>query len=196
MPGALPRLLAAFAALLLAGCSAGRNGPSPIRLPGPLYTLPVQERTVPAGQVISLRTLEGIAAEQAMPDRSFSALIVRDVLDANGKVLIPTGSQARLIVIAAPDGRLSLGLHSARVFGNTYTLVPADAPLSANTASRTAPGAGELDLGMPLGVLVDGKVGHGTEPLERGRLVVEGAAVQVPDNTLLLYRLLRPAVIH
>ena len=49
---------------------------------------------------------------------------------------------------------------------------------------------------MPLGALVDGAVGRGTAAVDRTRLVVEGPAVQVPDNTLLLYRLSRPAVIR
>ncbi len=116
-----------------------------------------------------------------MPGIGFSGLIVRDVVDSGGDLLIPHGSPADLLVLAARTGQLALGIHSVRVYGNTYLLRP---------AGGENPGAG-----MPLGTLVDGTVPGGAA-LPPPALTVEGTRIQVPANTLLIYRLERAAVIQ
>jgi hypothetical protein len=183
----IPRVALALAAVLLAGCPTRRVAPPPTPILGPLYARPAGERTIPAGQVVWLRTLEPVVAESALPDRSFSALVVRDILDTAGNLMVPHGSQARLTVMAEPAGRLTLAVHSVRVFGNTYITRPAAAP-------APSPEAGHP--GMPLGTLVDGTAGAGLAAVPRDELLVEGALIRVPDNTLLLYRLQQAALIE
>lgn len=184
MPGAVVRwAVAAAAVMLLAGCGPRRPPPRTRPIPGALYTRTAQERTLPAGQVLWIRVLEAIRAEKALPGIVFDALVVRDVVDGAGNLVIPTGAHAGLQVMAAPGGQLGLGLHSVRVYGNTYLVRPAS-------------GGGEWRPGMPLGTLLDGTIPDGTLPRPPPPLLVEGAAVQVPADALLVYRLEQPALIQ
>lgn len=183
MPGAFPRLILILTAMSLAGCSAGRrSGPPSIHNPAALYSRPAHQRTVPAGHIVWLRTLDPITAGAESQDRSFSALIVRDVIDGGGEVLIPNGAPVRLVVLRTPGGALALGMHSVRIYGNTYLLRPAE--------------GNDWHPGMPLGVLTDATAGAGTAPVPPDPLVVEGPALRVPGNSLLLYRLGSPAVLQ
>ncbi|HWQ52936.1 MAG TPA: hypothetical protein VN442_04575 [Bryobacteraceae bacterium] len=181
MPGAYPRLVLILTALSLAGCSSGRrHGPPPIPNPAALYARPANERTIPAGHVVWLRTLDPIMADTEVRDRSFSALIVRDVLDSGGEVLIPNGAPVRLVVLRSAGSGLALGMHSVRIYGNTYLIRPAK--------------GGDWRPGMPLGVLTDATAGTGMAPVPE--VVVEGPAIRVPGNSLLLYRLGGPALLQ
>ncbi len=177
------RLAIAASVVVLAGCAPRRPPPRAEPPPGALYTRPVHERTIAAGQVLWIRVLEPIAADSALPEIGFGALVVRDVVDGGGNLLIPNGAPARLQVMAAPGGQLALGIHSVRVYGNTYLLRPAG-------------GAADWRPGMPLGALIDGTVSDGMPARPPPPLVVEGASVRVPGNALLLYRLEQPAVIQ
>ena len=53
--------LAALPLLLGAGCVRERRGPRTAPPPGVLYTRPVEQRTIRAGQVLWIRVLEAIA---------------------------------------------------------------------------------------------------------------------------------------
>src|SRR5689334_506099 len=59
---------------------------------------------LPVGTSISVRTDEGIDGQNAAEGRTFQASIVQDVLDSTGKVVVPRGSPATLIVRRMSEG--------------------------------------------------------------------------------------------
>jgi hypothetical protein len=176
----------AILAGLLFGCARppGRF-PPPASLPGPLYTWPVTERTIPAGQPVFLRTTEPIVAESVLPKRTFSAIVVRDVLNRAGEVLIPAGSPVTLVVLASPGGELALGLHSITVRGNRY-LVRSSSLGPATNGPATAVAA-------PLGDVFDSTIGASRTPDNSADPIqVTGAEIRVPRGAVLVYRLTEP----
>src|SRR5579862_9576794 len=53
---------------------------------------------VPPGNVIGLRSQEDILAGPAAPAQTYRAVLVRDMINGNGNILVPAGSGAQLIV--------------------------------------------------------------------------------------------------
>jgi len=82
--------------------------------------------TLPSGRQISVRTDETIQTDTATQGRTYPASIQQDVLDASGKVAIPRGSRANLVVTRIDEGgrvssgNLMLDLDSVEVNGRRY----------------------------------------------------------------------------
>lgn len=159
-----------FCCGLLAGCIHRRRSEfQPTVLPGPVYTMPAEERTVRAGSIIALTSVDDIVVTRPQPDRFFDAVISRDVLNRSGTVLIANGSPASLVALGSRE--LELGLHSVMVNGDTYLL---------DAAGRTS---GSSHAEIPLGRLLDAVAPRPAQVSTRG------GRIQVPAGTLLTFEL-------
>ncbi|MDP9053986.1 MAG: hypothetical protein M3N93_06740 [Acidobacteriota bacterium] len=163
--------------------------------------------TVPAGAEVSIRTNEGIDARDAAQGRSYSAEVARDVRDTNGNIVVPRGSEARLIVRNIGN-QLALDLQSVNVNGRIYTL-DTDELERGNQGIGTNKRTGEFvgggaALGAVIGALAGGGKGAGIGALAGGaagvgaQIITKGDRVRVPAESILNFRLesplnLRPA---
>ena len=153
---------------------------------------------VPAGAEISIRTNEGIDAHDAAEGRSYSAQVARDVVDTNGRIVIPRGSDARLIV-RNTGNQMALDLQSVNVNGQRYTLDTDELDrgrqgLGENRRTGEFVGGGAA-LGAVIGALAGGGKGAGIGALAGGaagagaEVVTKGDRVRVPAETVLNFRL-------
>jgi hypothetical protein len=157
--------------------------------------------SVPAGTEIAIRANESINTRDTASGRTFAAQVDRDIVDANGQLLIPRGSDARLVVRRVGDNSLALDLQSISMNGQSYIVNTNNVVegtsrdgVGANrrTAEYTGGGAvlGTLlgaiaggGKGAAIGALAGGAVGAGTQTLTRGN------EVHVPAETVLTFRL-------
>jgi hypothetical protein len=158
--------------------------------------------TVPAGADVSIRTNEGIDARDASDGGSYSAQVARDVVDTNGNVVIPRGSDARLVVrnIGNQNGnQIALDLQSVNVNGQRYTLDTDELDrgkdgVGANRRTGEFVGGGAA-LGAVIGALAGGGKGAGIGALAGGgagagaEIVTKGDRVRVPAESVLNFRL-------
>jgi len=196
--------------------AANQSGYAPPPQPYPAQTpadVPPAQPTstyasLAAGTEIAVRTNEQIRTNHGDVGRRYTATIARDVLDANGNVVIPRGSDARLVVKDAGDGQVSLDLQSVFVNGNRYFLNTMDVRagnerdgLGANKRTGTYVGGGAVlgtllgavaggGRGAAIGALAGAAAGAGTEVLTRG------ADVRVPPETMLRFRLDQPVNLY
>ena len=170
-----------------------------------LATLAVaQVRTIGTGTSIAVRTNETIDVKNS-DGRVFSGAVNQDVMDANGNVAIPGGSNAELIVRKASSKDLTLDLESVTVNGQRYAVTANASRLSGGQRDgigknkRTAEFiGGGAALGAIIGAIAGGGkgaaigaaagagAGAGTQVLTRGK------AVKVPAESLLTFRLEQP----
>jgi hypothetical protein len=163
-----------------------------------------QTDTVPAGTEITVRTNDSIDAKNANDGRIYSAVVDRDVMDRSGRVAIPRGSSAELIVRNTSDRDLSLDLESVNVNGKRYIVSTTDEPVAVNESGkdgvgknkRTAKyvGGGAL-IGSVIGAIAGGGKGAaigaatGAGAGAVGQTVTKGRSVKVPSESLLTFRL-------
>ena len=160
---------------------------------------------VPAGTEIAVRTNETIDARDTSQGTSYSAQVDRDVVAGNGSVIIPRGSEARLVVRRVNGNTLALDLQSVRVSGRTYNVDTGDVQqngngregLGANKRTGEFVGGGAVlgtllgaiaggGKGAAIGALAGAGAGAGTQVLTRGD------HVRVPAESVLSFRLDRP----
>lgn len=163
---------------------------------------------LPAGTEIVVRTNESIRTNHGEVGRHFSATIDRDVRDANGNIVIPAGSEARMVVRDAGGGEVVLDLQSVFANGQRYFLNTTDIVaghdregLGSNRRTGEYVGGGAV-LGTLLGAIAGGgrgaaigavagaAAGAGTEVLTRG------ADIRVPAETRLRFRLDQPVSLY
>ncbi len=160
--------------------------------------------TLQAGTSITVRTNERISAHNN-DGRVFSGVVDQDVMDRNGNLVIPRGSNAELVVRGLSNRELSLDLESVTVNGQRFAVASSTADVSGNRKpgvganKRTGEyvGGGAL-LGTIIGAIAGGgrgaaigaaagaAAGAGTQVLTRGR------SVNVPSESLLTFRLEQP----
>jgi hypothetical protein len=118
---------ALFAAALLLPISAWAqsSGTSPVPTPA---ILTGQDSIIPVHTPITVRIKEPIMAATD-DNRMYSATVDRDVADTTGRVTIPKGSDAR-IMVQRTGTNLSLDLAAVTVDGQTYALIAGEAPQS------------------------------------------------------------------
>jgi hypothetical protein len=158
------------------------------------------------GTQISVRADERIDSSDASEGRTYTATISQDVMDENGRVAIPRGSQAALVIRRINEGgtfnngSFILDLDSVTVNGHRYLvstvdLKQADANgIGANKRTGEMVGGGAV-LGTLLGALAGGgkgaaigavagaAAGGGTQVLTKGH------DIRVPAETELTFRL-------
>ena len=159
---------------------------------------------IPSGTSLQIRTTETIDT-QTMDGRIFTGTVESDVRDTQGRVAIPRGATAELVVRRGPDDELVLDLDSVTVHGRRYGVDATrnrigggvdirNSGIGANRETARNVGGGAL-LGAILGAAIGGgdgaaagaaagaAVGAGAQILTKGR------RVNVPAETLLSYRL-------
>lgn len=164
---------------------------------------------LPAGTEIAVRTLETINAQGATPGTVYWASIDRDVIDPSGRVVIPRGADAEMVVRSVNRGRalsggeLALDLQSVWVNKHRYMVSTTDVErqnangIGANRRTGEYVGGGAV-LGTLLGALagggkgaaigaVAGAVGGGA-----AQVLTRGNEIRVPSETQLTFRLDQP----
>jgi hypothetical protein len=163
---------------------------------------------LPVGTSISVRTDETIDSGNAVEGRTFPAAIVQDILDGNGRVVIPQGSRATLIVRRATEGgtltsgSYVLDLDSIRVAGRRYVVNSTDVHagetgIGANRRTAEYVGGGAV-LGTLLGAIAGGGKGAaiggvaGAAAGGGAQVLTKGHEVRVPAESVLNFRLEQP----
>lgn len=165
--------------------------------------------TIPAGREIAVLTNQGIDSKDAHPGQTYSADIANDITDDNGRVVIPKGSPAELVLRDVKSGGVAgtneatLDLQSIKVGDRRYNVDTADVTQSsrqgigANKRTAEYVGGGTV-LGTLIGAAAGGgkgaaigaasgaAAGAGTQILTRGK------AVNVPAESTLRFRLEEP----
>jgi hypothetical protein len=121
------------------------------------------------GTVIPVRPTESIDVERK-DNRVYHGTVDQDVRGENGRLAIPRGSSAELIVRVAPDNDLILDLESVTVNGQRYGI-------------RTDPNRYESQRDNSLVGAIVGAINGGE---------ARGRAVRIPRNSIVTFRLERP----
>jgi len=130
-----------------------------------LATLAHAATSIPAGTAITVTIDQSISSKNAQAGQGVVATVAHDVT-VDGKVVIPKGSHAKLVVRSVQaSGRLStpaklwLRLKSVEVHGKTYTI-------ATSSSGKTMGGKGKRDAGFigggaGAGALIGGLAGGG-----------------------------------
>ena len=130
-----------------------------------LATLAHAATSIPAGTAITVTIDQSISSKNAQAGQGVVATVAHDVT-VDGRVVIPKGSHAKLVVSSAQaSGRLStpaklyLRLKSVEVHGKTYTI-------ATSSSGKTMGGKGKRDAGFigggaGAGALIGGLAGGG-----------------------------------
>lgn len=197
-------LLACAAGIITAtGCSHKTDSAS--RTAGPVTAATTTPGMVPPGTPIEVRTNEAIEADQTSAGHTYSANVTRAIMGADGKVLVPQGSPAELVIQGAEEGgpvtgdKVHLGLRSITVGGKPFEVETTTTTAGGQGGQRTARWVGG---GAALGTLVGAVAGGGTGAVvggavgaaggAAGRVLTKGDTVRVPAETVLTYRLDQP----
>lgn len=164
-----------------------------------------EQANVASGTQVQVRTDQAIDTKTAQADQVFPATVSQDVLDRNGNVVVPRGSQAELIVVPAGENsdEITLDLGSVTVNGQRY-IVNSEHTSAAASSERGGIGmnkrtgkyigggalAGTIigaiaggGKGAAIGALAGGAAGAGAQVLTRGK------QLNVPAETELTFRL-------
>jgi hypothetical protein len=164
---------------------------------------------IPAGTTLVVRANESISAEHAEQGRLYDAEITQDVVNAQGQVLVPRGSPAKLAVLNASSGgavgtsNLTLALAAIFTGGRNYTVETDIAErqgtqgLGANERTARNVGGGAA-LGALIGAIAGGGSGAaagaaiGAAAGGTAQVLTRGDAVRVPAETVLTFQLEEP----
>lgn len=168
---------------------------------------------VPDGTKVSARTEDAIDSTTAVEGQTYAAEITDDVLDANGDVVIPHGSNAQIVIRSASKGGrirgtsdLILDLQSISVEGKQYLVSTTDMRQSGKqglgTNKRTAEyTGGAAALGAIIGAIAGGGkgaaigAGAGAGGGAVTQVLTKGGAIRVPAETVLTFQLDKPVQI-
>ena len=168
---------------------------------------------LPRGTELAVRTAEAIDSSTAVVDQTFSAIVERDIFGEADKVIVPAGSHAVLVVRQISSGGATgspdmvLDMQSMTVSGRRYLVSTTDLKKDSGTGigtnkrtAETVGGGAALGTiigaiaggakGAAIGVLVGAAGGAGVEVLNKGK------DVRVPAETLLTFRLDKPATLQ
>ena len=165
---------------------------------------------VPAGTQVSVRTEDTIDSGKAAEGQTYAAEVTDDVLDANGDVVIPRGSNAQIVIRSASKGGrirgasdLVLDLQSISVEGQEYMVSTADLQekgrqgIGANKRTGEFTGGGAA-LGAIIGAIAGGGkgaaigAGAGAGGGALTQILTKGGSIKVPSETVLTFQLDRP----
>ncbi len=170
---------------------------------------PVHEwATLPPGTVVSVRTIQPIDANEAAEGRTFPATIAQDIRNPEGRVLIPRGSPATLVIRRVREGEIRsseivLALDSIQVGPHHYSAVSTPVKVSGKRGigknERTAKMVGGgAALGTLIGAIAGGVGGAAVGALAGAatgggiQVATRGPRVRVPAETVLNFRLEEP----
>jgi hypothetical protein len=168
---------------------------------------------IPQGTNIVVRTANSIQAGSESSGQLYPASIQESVYGSSGRVAIPAGTSAKLVVSnvrgggAVGSAELVLDLYSIDVQGEEYRVDSSSViennksgvGLNRRTAEMTGGGAG---LGALLGAVFGGGKGAGIGALAGAgggaltQLFTRGKQISVPAETVLTFRLEQTLVLH
>jgi hypothetical protein len=199
------------ATFLMVGCQAtsGTRDRAATVPAGPVSTASTSTTEIPAGTTLVIRAGETINADSASRAGQYRAEVAEDVVNANGRVLIPRGSQAMLTVLDASGGgvtgtsRLELALSSVNINGRMHSVQTdvseqrGNEGIGANERTARNVGGGAA-LGAVIGAIAGGGSGAavgaavGAAGGAAAQVLTRGDTVRVPAETLLTFRLDQP----
>jgi hypothetical protein len=159
--------------------------------------------TIPAGTQIKVRTDETIDLRDRSDGRIYRGSVAEDVIAPGGRISIPRGAKAELIVQNISDHDMAVDLESLTIEGRRY-MVAAEAynnsrrtGLGENKRTGKYVGGGALfgtivgaiaggGKGAAIGAVAGGAAGAGAQVLTKGQ------AIRVPAESLLSFRLEQP----
>lgn len=174
---------------------------------GPVVTSTSEPGVIPAGTAFTIRTNEAVTSEQ--PGKTYSAQVEQDIQDQSGRILVPKGSQAQLVVVQTTEAGTvgtpskELAIRSVTISGRTYPITTAgveqqgDAGLGSNRRTVEMVGGGAV-LGTLIGAAVGGGRGAaigaitGATGGAAAQVLTRGKEVKVPAETVLTFRLDQP----
>ncbi len=157
------------------------------------------------GTTVHVRTTDAID-QSTMDGRVYTGVVEEDVVDANGRVAIPRGATAELMVRKGENDDLYLDLDSITVSGQRYGVDASRHPVAtsgidvknsgigANEETAKHVGGGAI-LGTVIGAIAGGGKGAaigaatGAAAGAAVQILTHGKQVDVPAETLLTYRL-------
>jgi hypothetical protein len=165
---------------------------------------------LPAGTEISVRAEETIDSSKGSEGQTYAAEVTRDVLDADGAVVIPDGSNAKIVIKSASQGGrftgasdLVLDLRAVSVEGQEYLIGTSDLQkrgregVGANQRTAIFTGGGAA-IGAIIGAIAGGGKGaaigaaSGAGGGALTQVLTKGGSIKVPAETILTFKLDRP----
>lgn len=167
---------------------------------------------IPAGTTVSIRADENIDSKNAYIGQRYAADVAEDVTDSSGRVIIPRGSQAELVLhdangnynnngntSASNSNNLVIDLDSVTVNGqrmmtSTEDVQKSGTGIGANKKTGEYVGGGAL-LGAIIGAVAGGGKGAaigaavGAGAGAGGVILTKGHTVSVPAETVLKFKL-------
>ena len=162
------------------------------------------------GTEISVRTEETIDSAVAAQGQTYPAEVTRDVLDAEGAVVVPRGSNAVIVIRSASKGGrikgasdLLLDLASVSVDGQEYSLRTTGLSrrgrdgVGANKRTAEFSGGGAA-IGAIIGAIAGGGkgaaigAGSGAGAGALTQIITKGPAIRIPVESVLTFRLDAP----
>ncbi len=160
------------------------------------------------GTSVPVRTTQEINVAAA-DGQVFTGVVDQDVLDSNGRVAIPQGAAAEMVVRKVENNNLTVDLDSISVNGQRYAVVADQNPVGTsgslgagastigkNKKTATYVGGGAL-LGAIIGAATGGGKGAaigaatGAAAGAGVQIVTQGRKVNVPAESLVTFRLAR-----
>ena len=171
---------------------------------------PTATYELPSGTRISVRSNEAIDSARASEGQTFSAEVTDDVRNAEGKVLIPDGAHAQIVIRSAAAGGkfkgqadLILDLATVSVDGKQYAVSTRDVEekghqgLGKNKRTAEFVGGGAA-IGGVLGAIFGGGkgaaigAGAGAGGGVLAQAATKGGSIKVPAETILTFKLDAP----
>ena len=168
---------------------------------------------VPVGTKVSVRTDDAINSATATEGQTYAAEVTDDVLDANGDVVIPHGSNVQIVIRSASKGGrfrgasdLVLDLQSVSVEGQQYIVSTTDLQqsgkqgLGANKRTAEYTG-GAAAVGAIIGAIAGGGkgaaigAGAGAGGGALTQVLTKGGTIKVPSETVLTFQFDKPVKI-
>ncbi|HEV2194150.1 MAG TPA: hypothetical protein VGR55_01110 [Candidatus Acidoferrum sp.] len=165
---------------------------------------------VPDGTKVAVRTEDTIDSAKAAEGQTYAAEVADEVLDADGNVVIPRGSNAQIVIRSASKGGkirgasdLVLDLQSISVEGQEYTVSTVDlqqkgrSGVGANKRTAEMTGGGAA-LGAIIGAIAGGGkgaaigAGAGAGGGALTQVLTKGGSIKVPAETVLTFQLDKP----
>ena len=165
---------------------------------------------LPAGTKVAVRTEDTIDSAKAAEGQTYAAEVADGVLDENGDVVIPRGSNAQIVIRSASKGGrfhgasdLVLDLQSISVEGQEYLVSTTDVKqtgrqgVGANKRTAEMTGGGAA-LGAIIGAIAGGGkgaaigAGAGAGGGVLTQVLTKGGSIKVPSETVLTFQLDKP----
>ena len=172
--------------------------------------LSAQSDTVRAGREIAIRTSESIDARSPSDSRIYRGVVERDVRSEDGRIMIPSGSNAELILRNSTRDEVLLDMESVDVHGQRYAVSTENESVQAGGSEKQGVGAnrrtgkyvgGGAVIGSIIGAIAGGGKGAaigaaaGAGAGAVGQTVTRGGNVRVPAESLITFRLDRDLLV-